>query len=84
MHFHHHAWAFVVLVLLTPACQLRCLFWMVARKDLGIRIANTSLYAERVALIETEQDVLLSAVTAFMNMRRSLEFVALERKRLNC
>jgi outer membrane protein len=49
------------------------------RKDLGIRIANTSLYADRVALIETEQDVLLSAVTAFMNMRRSLEFVALER-----
>ncbi|MDG1939682.1 MAG: TolC family protein, partial [Paracoccaceae bacterium] len=48
------------------------------RADINIAIATSALKAERVGLIGTEQDVLLSAVTAYMNMRRSLEFVALE------
>ena len=48
------------------------------RADIKIEIATLALKAKRIGLIETEQDVLLSAVTAYMNMRRSLEFVALE------
>ena len=48
------------------------------KKDLGISINKVQLFAQRVTLKEREQDVLLSAVKAFMNLRRSLEFVALE------
>ena len=48
------------------------------KKDLGVSIKKVQLFAERVTLKEREQDVLLSAVKAFMNLRRSLEFVALE------
>jgi outer membrane protein len=48
------------------------------KKDLGVSIKKVQLFAERVTLKEREQDVLLLAVKAFMNLRRSLEFVALE------
>ena len=48
------------------------------KKDLGISINKVQLFAQRVTLKEIEQEVLLSAVKAFMNLRRSLEFVALE------
>ena len=48
------------------------------RADIKIIIATKELIAKRIGLIEIEQDVLLSAVKAYMDMRRSLEFVALE------
>jgi outer membrane protein len=48
------------------------------KKDLGVSIKKVQLFAQRVTLKEIEQEVLLSAVKAFMNLRRSLEFVALE------
>ena len=49
------------------------------RSDLQIQIAEAQVKMERSSLKETEQSVLLAAVKAFMDLRRNMEFVALEK-----
>ena len=48
------------------------------RSDIEILIAEVQVKIERSSLVETEQSVLLAAVKAFMDLRRNMEFVALE------
>lgn len=47
------------------------------RTRLGVDSAKESVLATRQALIDLEQQVLLTAVTAFMNVRSAVEFVAI-------
>jgi outer membrane protein len=49
------------------------------RNRLGIEVAKEAVLATRSGLISAEQQVLLRAVEAFMEMRRSTETVALRR-----
>lgn len=52
------------------------------RNRLGIEIARTSVLATRQALIQVEQDVLLAAVQAYVDVRLSQEVVALRQSNL--
>jgi outer membrane protein len=47
------------------------------RTRLGVESAKETVLATRQALINIEQQVLLTAVTAFMNVRSAVEFVAI-------
>ena len=47
------------------------------RSDLGIRLAKDSVFATRQALAAVEQDVLLSAVQAYVDVRLQAETLAL-------
>lgn len=47
------------------------------RTRLGVEAAKETVLATRQALIDLEQQVLLTAVTAFMNVRSAVEFVAI-------
>ena len=49
------------------------------RSDIEILIAEAQVKIERSLLVEAEQSVLLAAVKAFMDLRRNMEFVALEK-----
>ncbi|WP_101065440.1 TolC family outer membrane protein [Roseovarius salinarum] len=51
--------------------------------DLQIEAAKENVLATRQALVGVEQQVLLRAVEAFMNVRRTSEVVALRRNNLN-
>lgn len=50
------------------------------RNKFGIEVAKESVLAAREALIGIEQQVLLAAVTAYMNVRSQLEFVLLRQR----
>jgi outer membrane protein len=52
------------------------------RNRLGIEIARTSVLATRQALIQIEQEVLLAAVQAYVDVRLSQEVVALRQSNL--
>lgn len=47
------------------------------RRGLGLDIAKESVLATRQALVNVEQQVLLNAVVAYMNVRSAVEYVAL-------
>ena len=49
------------------------------RSDIKILQAKEQINIERLTLHEIEQDVLLTALKAFVDLRRNMEFVALER-----
>ena len=49
------------------------------RADIKILKAKEKVKTERLSLIAIEQNVLLTALKAFMDLRRNMEFVALER-----
>ncbi|WP_300031862.1 TolC family outer membrane protein [uncultured Roseobacter sp.] len=51
--------------------------------QLGVEAAKETVLATRQQLISLEQQVLLRAVTAFLNVRSLTEFVALRRNNLN-
>jgi outer membrane protein len=51
--------------------------WDAGRRRLGVEIAKESVLATRQALIEVEQNVLLSAVRAYVDVRLAQEVVAL-------
>lgn len=53
------------------------------RNRLAIDIQKELVLATRASLIGVEQEVLLRAVEAYMNVRRETEFVALRRNNLN-
>ena len=52
------------------------------RNRLGIEIARTSVLATRQALVQIEQEVLLAAVQAYVDVRLSQEIVALRQSNL--
>jgi outer membrane protein len=52
------------------------------RNRLGVEIARESVLATRQALIQAEQDVLLAAVRAYVDVRLALEVVALRQSNL--
>lgn len=52
------------------------------RNRLGVEIARESVLATRQSLIQVEQDVLLAAVRAFVDVRLALEVVALRQSNL--
>lgn len=52
------------------------------RRELGIEIARESVLATREALVEVEQNVLLSAVRAYVDVRLAQEVVALRQSNL--
>lgn len=52
------------------------------RNKLAIEAAKESVLATRASLVSVEQQVLLRAVTAYMEVRRSLETLALRRNNL--
>ncbi|RMF37625.1 MAG: transporter [Alphaproteobacteria bacterium] len=53
--------------------------WSGGRNPARIQAAVASVMAARARLRATEQDVLLDAVTAYMDVRRDMQFVALAR-----
>ena len=56
--------------------------WDGGRRQLGIEIAKESVLATRQALIEVEQNVLLAAVQAYVDVRLAQEIVALRQSNL--
>ncbi len=56
--------------------------WDAGRRQIGIEIARESVLATRQALIEVEQNVLLAAVEAYVNVRLAQEVVVLRQSNL--
>ncbi|HLQ20365.1 MAG TPA: TolC family outer membrane protein, partial [Tabrizicola sp.] len=56
--------------------------WDAGRRQIGIEIARESVLATRQALIDVEQNVLLAAVRAYVDVRLAQEVVALRQSNL--
>ena len=62
---------------LTASLNAKWLLYDFGRSDLQTEALKKTILATRQALVSIEQNVLLRAVTAHMNYRRSVEFVSL-------
>ena len=62
---------------LISSIDAKWLLYDFGRSDLQVEVLKETVLATRQALVSIEQNVLLSAVAAHMNYRRSVEFVSL-------
>jgi outer membrane protein len=61
----------------TVSLTLDLLLYDFGATPLGVEVQKENVLAGRAALVEAEQQVLLNAVSAYMNMRREAQFVNL-------
>ncbi|MGB3148957.1 MAG: TolC family outer membrane protein [Paracoccaceae bacterium] len=67
----------------TQALSLDWTLYDFGRSQAGVAIARETVLATRQALIGVEQDVLLTAVRAYMDVRRSAQNVTIQRNSVN-
>ncbi len=59
------------------ALSLQLMLWDGGATELATKVAKMSVSVARRSLVDTEQQVLLAAVTAYMDMRRDAQFLQL-------